>query len=504
MDNYEDIDREAYEQELESRWSWISEDIEDSDLRTNTNIVLENSYREMVKQGFLKRGLLEEVLTEAPVKSNAVGDYVIPKVMFPLIRRVMPELMANKLVSTQPLTAPTGIIYYITYQYSNTKGNISKLDEFSANPQQTSPAFATWYTSEKIGPFEAEAATADTDIVIDGGQKITDFLGTDLTGYRIKRFEVVNLTTGKGVPVIYDATGNATISFVAATGEITISGSLVEDTPISISSRTKPIAVGDKVFVFLVYDQESSNKIPEMEFTINYMTANTTERKLKIRWTKEAEQDMQAYHKIDVEQELVKVASIQTDYEVDRELMRFIDSVIIPELTFSHDWANDNYGVGGNNTRGNYLDRHRALAQKLYFASTQIAAYNHLGPATWAVCSPQVAALLMMLPDWQGSEISGKKSTFYNAGYLGNGSLTIYVDPNRVGAQANEITLGYKSDDSTYGAGIVYSPYANWMTNTIVQPDNFDNIRGFFSRYALTKVIRSCYSYAKVIINNYM
>jgi hypothetical protein len=517
------VNKRDYEKELAQRWNWLTEDVEDAEARLNTNLMLENSYKKMVSDTSIPRGWLEQniltedgVLTEAPQRSEAIGDYVIPKVMFPIIRRVMPELIANKLVSIQPIQAPTGVIYYITYQYSNSKGEVQYGYEFSANPQQAGlgengqnpnfPGYDAWYSSEKVGPFAAIAGATGANIDITdttSGKKITDFLGTDPRGYTIKRFEVYNITTGRAVPVVYTAGGTGeTIHFTPATGEIEIEGSLVEAAPALGTIRSLPIATGDELRLFLVYDQEGTDKIPEMEFYINSMNVSTTERKLKVRWTKEAEQDMSAYHKIDVEAELVKVAALQTNYEIDRELMAFIDDQIIPQLSFSHDWTND-ASVTGNNTTGNYLDRHRALAQKMYFATTQIAAFNHQGPADWAVVSPQIASLLMMLPDWKAGEIASNKATFYGAGYLGNGSLTVYVDPNRVGAQANELTLGRKPHDSTYGAGVVYSPYANWMSTNVTHPETFDSIRGFFSRYALTKVIRGEFNYGRISVSNY-
>lgn len=73
--------QEEVEKELKNRWGWLTEDIADEDSRLNTQIVLESSYKEMVKQGALPRGWLEEqldadgVLTEAPQLSGAVGDY---------------------------------------------------------------------------------------------------------------------------------------------------------------------------------------------------------------------------------------------------------------------------------------------------------------------------------------------------------------------------------------------------------------------------------------------
>ena len=134
------VDKQAYEKELKSRWDWLTEDIDDEESKINTDIVLENSYKYMVSQGYLSRNWLnenilsedDETITEAPQRSDtSIGtDYMIPKVMFPIIKRVMPELIANKLVSVQPIQAPTGVIYYITYEYSNTKGTITAKDEF--------------------------------------------------------------------------------------------------------------------------------------------------------------------------------------------------------------------------------------------------------------------------------------------------------------------------------------------------------------------------------------
>lgn len=483
--------QEEVEKELGNRWNWLTEDIADKEDRLNTQLVLESSYKEMVKQGTLPRGWLEQqlneegVLTEAPQMSGAVGDYVIPKVMFPMIKRVMPDLIANKLVSVQPLSAPTGVIYYIVNQYSNTKGDIRKGDEFSANPMQTTPAYSTWYSSEKVGPFVKTVAKGDaaTFSVAD----LADAYAFLQDGDQLKRFEVFDVLGGRGV--------NAEDAFKEY-GDVVDTTKEIE---IPTDNFTEDADGNVVVKLFVVYNQEGSSRIPEMEFGIEHQNISTTERKLKVRWTKEAEQDMMAYHKINVEQELVKVAAIQMNYEIDREVMNFIDDHIIPELRFNHNWINDE--AGQNNTQGNYLDRHRCLAQHMYQVATKIAEFNHIAPADWMVCSPQVAAVLQMLPDWKKGEIADAKTTFYNAGFLSNGSMAVYVDPNRCGPQAYEITLGYKSKDSTYGAGVVYSPYANWMSSTIVNPDNFNNVRGTFTRYGLTLCPRGQYNYATISID---
>lgn len=532
------IDKAEYEKQLAERWNWIAEDISDEETRLNTMLVLENSYKKMVSDGSIPQGWLQNVLlaedneegtlTEAPQMSGAVGDYVIPKVMFPVIRRVMPELIANKLVSVQPLQQPTGVIYYITYRYSDSKSNVEAGDEFSGNPYQTDPAYSTYYTSEKLGPIEFEVNSANTGVKvgtetyyipeIKNEQKNKDvlknavkFLDADANDEKTyKRLEIFNKANNRGILIKYvSANQNKTeITFYSDDGKTQFAtldinnkdNPTLKFTPSAaqVLGSTESVTGNEtKDFtVFIVYNQEGTSHIPEMEFDIDHMDVSTTSRKLKVRWTKEAEQDMNAYHKIDVEQELVKVAAVQTNYEIDRQIMNAIDDIVISQLVGSFNWADDEV----NGTTGNYLDRHRALAQRMYQYCTKVAMFNRLAPADWAVCSPQVAAALQMLPDWKAGEISHNKSTFYNAGSLGNGTVAIYCDPNRMN---NDITLGYKAKDSTYGAGIVYSPYANWMSATIVNPDNFNNVRGTFSRYGITSTPRAEFNYARVTLENF-
>ncbi len=137
--------RIAHEQELVEKWNWITEGIEDYDTKLNTSLVLDSSYDEMVASGqatpdFLEK-LDEEVLSEAPTISTDSGSNLIPRVLFPIIRRVYPTLIANKLVSVQPIQARTGVIYYIQYQFTNIKGEITDNGDYKGVTQQVSPAF---------------------------------------------------------------------------------------------------------------------------------------------------------------------------------------------------------------------------------------------------------------------------------------------------------------------------------------------------------------------------
>ena len=56
---------------------------------------------------------------------NGYGDYYLPNVVIPMLRRIMPDLMANELVAVQPLNAPVGyaLAYRPTYNDNGIVGD---------------------------------------------------------------------------------------------------------------------------------------------------------------------------------------------------------------------------------------------------------------------------------------------------------------------------------------------------------------------------------------------
>ena len=56
------------------------------------------------------------------------------RISIPLIRRIYPQLIANKIVSVQPLLGPTGLVYYLRFRYSSNKGSIRGADNNAGFP----------------------------------------------------------------------------------------------------------------------------------------------------------------------------------------------------------------------------------------------------------------------------------------------------------------------------------------------------------------------------------
>lgn len=476
-------------EDLQKRWSFMCEGIEDDYVRNATMMVLENSANYMVDNDFASDAVMSEILDEATSNPNVsqadfqgeigvnspragVANYVVPKVMLPVIRRVMPQLIAHELVSVQPIQGKTGVIFYAEYQYSDNKGGVVAGQAFTGNYPQDIAAGATgpniagqaFYSSQKLGPYTVSGNGTTAISITEGFAKATmTYLGAEF----------------------YPVAGGAAVGGTAAVST---------DGTIAVTPKTALEVGTDNYICYVKYQQEASAAIPEMQFQIMSKSVETVERKLKVRFTREAMQDLKAHFNLDLDSELVKMASIEMNYEIDREIIGFIDRSVPTQLAYSHNW-----NFNGTDPVYNYLDRHRALAQSIFTLAGKMAQYNRQGAANWAVVSPKVAAILQMLPEFT-KETVVTSPNIYTIGSMSK--IKYFVDPNRVGADENVILLGFKSPISTFGAGVVYSPYANWMTPSIFDPNTFDENKGFFSRYALTLAPRGEWFYAKLAITN--
>lgn len=81
--------------------------------RKNTEIILENTKRHMLAEN-------------APIGATAAGNIAtVNKVMLPLIRRVMPSVIANEILGVQPMTGPVGQIHTLRVRYADTKAGVT-------------------------------------------------------------------------------------------------------------------------------------------------------------------------------------------------------------------------------------------------------------------------------------------------------------------------------------------------------------------------------------------
>jgi len=100
---------------FESNWSATKEALLEGvtgNRKSSLDVVLENTKR-----------YLSEAATAGGTGAGSVAT--LNKVMLPLIRRVMPSVIANELVGVQPMTGPVGQIHTLRVRYSETTGEVT-------------------------------------------------------------------------------------------------------------------------------------------------------------------------------------------------------------------------------------------------------------------------------------------------------------------------------------------------------------------------------------------
>jgi hypothetical protein len=117
----------------------MSEGIHQRDERKETKRLLSKWERTGLLEGLgseSKRSvmarLLENQAAQLLSESSTSGDIVgFQNVAFPIVRRVFAGLIANELVSVQPMSLPSGLLFYLDYRFDSQKAG-NRAEDFAA------------------------------------------------------------------------------------------------------------------------------------------------------------------------------------------------------------------------------------------------------------------------------------------------------------------------------------------------------------------------------------
>jgi hypothetical protein len=135
---------------LESRWSETKEALLEGlngSRRTSMSVMLENTRRH-----------LTETATSG---ATAVGNVAtLNRVILPVIRRVMPTVIANEIVGVQPMTGPVAQIHTLRVRYAETTNDTSGFDtDTTAGDEALSPFKIAVAYSGALGTGKADATS---------------------------------------------------------------------------------------------------------------------------------------------------------------------------------------------------------------------------------------------------------------------------------------------------------------------------------------------------------
>jgi hypothetical protein len=490
---------------LANKWSktGLLEGLKDTD-KNNMSMILENQAKQLVT---------ETSATGGNASFTAGTGETWAGVALPLVRKVFGQIAAKEFVSVQPMNLPSGLVFYLDFQYGTTKAPFTSGDSMYGTPSENfgNEAAGGAYGAGRFGYSinnTSESLAANTGST--AANFFTDFNANSAYSASAVAgdYEVLTVTPAVGfdkeaVRAFSVASGSMTFlpefTRLAANGtdvEFIVDGMGVQGTNITVtySKQPKDNTRGDF---------ENSSTIPEINVQMSSEAIVAKTRKLKAVWTPEFSQDLNAYHSLDAEAELTSMMSEYISLEIDLEIL---DMLIDSAAAGTEYWSAVNnttvtsagYGsdLGFFNTQGQWF---QTLGTKMQKLSNIIHQRTLRGGANFLVCSPTVATILESIPGFAANTDGDAAKMSYAFGVQKAGTMnsryTVYKNPYM---KENTILMGYRGGQFLE-AGAVFAPYIPLiMTPMVYDPETFVPRKGLLTRYA-KKVVRPEF-YGKIYV----
>ena len=479
--------------ELERRWSQtgLLEGIKDKYERSCTAVLLEN------------QRLMNEVATD----TSDIAQF--KRISIPLVRRIYPQLIANKVVSVQPLLGPTGLVYYLRFRYSTNKGATRGQDNNAGYPNDdantlmqraSGDANLDIYYSHQFIQGEPTAAvgypvagTINFGVV----EHVPVIAGT-VTGTLYAGTTAATCTTVQSTFVI-DSTSTLTSQNIGALNAITPGGTGALNTTtgelaLPITGALVPASNAFvKVVINYEYNLECQQDLPEINLVVESEEIAAKTRKLKAVWSYEAQQDLRSQHNLDAEAELTAVLAQEINLEIDREV-----------LTDLRNNAGTVSSWDFNTALGDTIkEKYESLYVKVVEISNVVHRKTLRGGANWMVTSPEVASIFETATAGFAPAPSETFTSSLGIQYVGtvNNRWRLYKDPL---FPQGQILLGYKGD-SYMDSGYFYCPYVPLtQTPVVLDPESFCPRKGILTRYGKKLLREGAKFYARLSIANFV
>jgi hypothetical protein len=535
---------------LQAKWkrSGLLEGYTSETDSTNMAVLLENQAKQLVN---------EQSNAGTGTSITTGNSEAWAGVALPLVRRVFGEIVAKDLVSVQPMNLPSGLIFYLDFQYgTDGQGGFSSGDSlYSATSDLKKTSLPSEGTNNGLygaGTFgysinDATSTSVGASGSI-GSSNATAFFTEVQTQHNVNTSSsFFNLTAADSGSVNFntefiDSVGITNVQVLAVpTSSITdfdpegVRGFVVTTGASANYNQFNTFVAGDsfvRLFCAGLTNDEaivikyqkgpdnlndrgdfedstapdagavSSLDIPEINVQLRSDTVTAKTRKLKAQWTPEFAQDLNAYHSIDAEAELTSILSEYISMEIDLEIL---DMLIRNADTTAH-WSaqiakeldssgntQDETGTGQYYTKMSWF---QTLGVKLQSVSNTIHQKTLRGGANFMVVSPTISTILESIPGFAADSPGDSNKYAMGVQKIGaiNSRYTVYKNPYMT---ENTILMGYKGNQFLE-TGAVFAPYIPLiMTPLVYDPSSFTPRKGIMTRYA-KKMVRPDF-YGKVV-----
>jgi hypothetical protein len=473
-------------------------------------------------------------------------------VALPLVRKVFGSLSTKEFMSVQPMNLPSGLVFFLDFQYGDTNGKAAPGSNFgpggdvygatssmygNTNPANGADPVGGLYGAGRFAYSINQFTASVTNVTVASAswanlQYGAEFLTTSQSYTRVD----VPLTLASG----YDSKGVR--AFIIASGSTLTAATNAKLLPqfTTVTNNTASFVFSGAVGTanvpaagtnLLLWNKQPSDNtrgdfednsgagyqnadstaadalaIPQINIQMKSEAIVAKTRKLKAQWTPEFAQDLNAYQSLDAEAELTSIMSEYIALEIDLENLDMLiqDASAADEYWNTQNNQSLNAGktgydnLGFYNTQGQWF---QTLGTKFQKVSNKIHQKTLRGGANFLVCSPTVATILESIPGFAAGTDGDVTKASYAFGIQKSGNLnnryTVYKNPYMT---ENVILMGYRGSQFLE-TGAVFAPYVPLiMTPLVYDPNTFTPRKGLLTRYA-KKMIRPEF-FGRVFVSN--
>lgn len=386
-------------------------------------------------ESLLMKNLLENASTEQERLINEgtlSGDVAqFTPIILPLVRRLYPQLIANKLLGFQSMPMSTGYIYALVNRYTGT-GNNSVTPVGGATLVKTAAA---------SGLAEGDTSNGGTVVYVED-------LFVLIAGATVAEGDAVGTSTAAA---LYTNEASFARILKGYTGSYTT-------------------AAGEVL----------GKDMREVGFEVTRKSTEARTRALKGQYTIEMYEDLKRQHGLMADEELMNLMSYEMQAEIDREVVDFVNdnATQLADSTFT---ASTTDGTGRWE-----IEKYRREVIRISKESAQIGLDTKRGKGNILLVSPIVATMLEEVGSFKTAEISSDVKSPVSGGSAGvfDNRYEVIVDQY---AESDYCTVMYKGADRRDAMGF-FAPYVPMSFTKVTNQDTGQPGVIAKTRYALTTI----------------
>lgn len=410
----------------------------------NMAIAMENLHEHFEDQKG-RRGIKEDTYTDAIETLQRHG--------FKIIAALMPSLVSEEIVSVQAMDRRRGEIYYLDFDYGDTKSGVTAGDTMIG--ATTGQANVTYDYSSDYDDYSPSGWTGDgsTNNYTTSSLRRVPVRTSSVTITAIATDSLVMTVTddGSGNLVGDVGSGNNTINYTTGEIDVSFESNVLDGAAIVIRHR---------------YDWERMgvDGVPSVNIDIQRVAVDAVDRMLRARWLIGAAYDLEKVHGRSAQSDLMTALVSEIRHEIDAEVMDMLldEAATDGATTISFDLTSPYTQVGK-------WEYYKELIFTLEQGSEAIFQATKRGIGNFIVTGQKLMQVLVGLDDFESAigPNTQPPSGPHRRGVF-RGRWVVYSNPFY---PTNKFLLGWKGE-GWMNAGAVYAPYMPAFTTPVTALDD--------------------------------